>query len=116
MTIDPQPCRCGNPLPVIRVEGRSGDTLTLARPGGESVRILPLAIGSEAEEVAGVRRVQIVQVNPAALMVKIEPKAGADRESVAALGLHALPEPGAAESATRSGACPLVGFWQDDGA
>lgn len=84
VTVDPRPCRCGNPLPVIRVEGRSGDILALARAGGEIVRILPLAIGSEAEEVAGVRRVQIVQVSPAELVVKIEPEAGANREGVEA--------------------------------
>lgn len=83
VTLDPQPCPCGSPLPVIRVEGRSSDILTLARPGGETVSILPLAIGSEAEEAPGVRRVQIVQVGPTELMVKIEPEGGADREGVA---------------------------------
>jgi phenylacetate-coenzyme A ligase PaaK-like adenylate-forming protein len=82
VTLDPQPCLCGSPLPVIRVEGRSGDILTLAAPGGETVRVLPLAIGSEAEEVAGVRRVQIIQVDPAALLVKLEPVADADRDVV----------------------------------
>ena len=82
VTVDPQPCPCGSPLPVIRVEGRSGDILALAAPHGETVRVLPLAIGSEAEEVAGVRRVQLIQVSPAALLVKIEPEAGADRETV----------------------------------
>jgi phenylacetate-coenzyme A ligase PaaK-like adenylate-forming protein len=83
VTVDPQPCPCGSPLPVIRVEGRSGDILALAAPHGATVRVLPLAIGSAAEEVAGVRRVQIVQVGPAALMVKVEPEAGTDRDTLA---------------------------------
>ena len=82
MTVNPQPCPCGSPLPVIRVEGRSGDILALAAPNGETIRVLPLAIGSEAEEVAGVRRVQIIQVGPAALLVKVEPETGAGCETV----------------------------------
>jgi phenylacetate-coenzyme A ligase PaaK-like adenylate-forming protein len=83
VTVDAAPCPCGSPLPVIRVEGRSGDVLALAAPSGETIRVLPLAIGSEAEEVAGVRRAQIVQVGPAALTVRIEGEAGADRGGVA---------------------------------
>lgn len=57
--------------------------LTLARPGTETGHILPLAFGSEGEEVPGVRRVQIIQAGPTALVVKIEPGAGADRAAVA---------------------------------
>jgi phenylacetate-CoA ligase len=83
VTVDLQPCPCGSPLPVIRVEGRSGDLLALTAADGTTVRILPLAIGSVAEEVAGVRRVQIIQVGPTALVVKLEPEIGAARAAVA---------------------------------
>ena len=83
VTLVPGRCGCGSPLPVVRVEGRAGDILTLAAANGETVRVLPLAIGSEAEEAAGVRRVQVIQTAPTALLVKLEPVAGADRALVA---------------------------------
>jgi len=92
VTVDHRPCPCGSPLPVIRAEGRSGDILALTAANAEVIRVLPLAIGSEAEEVAGVRRVQIIQVGPAALLVKLEPEAGASRESVAVAMQHRLGE------------------------
>ena len=90
VTVVAEPCTCGSLLAVIRVEGRSGDILALAAPNGETIRVLPLAIGSEAEEVAGVRRVQIIQVGPSTLLVKLEPEAGSDRGTVTSQVQHRL--------------------------
>jgi len=84
ITVDPEPCPCGSPLPVIRVEGRSADILRLAGAGGGTVRVLPLAIGGEAEEVPGVHRVQLVHDAPARLLLRLETEPGADRAAVAA--------------------------------
>lgn len=90
VTLDPRPCACGNPLPVIRVEGRSGDILALTTATGAIIRLLPLAVGSEVEEVAGVRRAQVIQTAPAALLVKIEPVAGTERDVAASRVQHRL--------------------------
>ncbi len=39
----PEPCPCGNPLPAIRVWGRTADLLTFPTPSGQSVTLTPLA-------------------------------------------------------------------------
>ena len=83
VTMLAEPCPCGSPLPALRVEGRSGDILALTTAHGETVRVLPLAIGSAAEEPPGLRRVQVIQTAPDALLVRLEPEAGADRAAVA---------------------------------
>jgi hypothetical protein len=57
----------GRNLEVFSVSALLGETvdgLTLGAADGKIIRVLPPAIGSEAEEVAGVRRRQIVQVGP----------------------------------------------------
>ena len=84
ITVDPAPCPCGSPLPVIRVEGRSRDLLLLRDAGGAMVRILPLAISSVAEEAAGVHRVQLVQTEPSAVLIRLEAERGADHALVGA--------------------------------
>ena len=72
ITVDPDPCPCGNPLPVIQVEGRRDDVLYLQGPNGESVPILPMALATVVEEVPGVTRYQIIQTAPAELSLRIE--------------------------------------------
>lgn len=72
ITVDPDPCPCGNPLPVIQVEGRRDDVLYLQTPAGESVPILPMALATVVEEVPGVTRYQIIQTAPAELSLRIE--------------------------------------------
>lgn len=78
----PDPCPCGSPLPAIRVVGRRDDVLSLAGADGTAVSILPLAIGSVVEETPGVHRCQILQTGPAAIRLRLEPRAGADAEQV----------------------------------
>jgi phenylacetate-coenzyme A ligase PaaK-like adenylate-forming protein len=61
MTVNPEPCPCGNPLPAIRVEGRRDDVLSMRAPNGSFVRLLPLALTTVVEEAAHPHRFQIVQ-------------------------------------------------------
>ena len=60
-------CGCGSLLPVIEVEGRSDDTLTVQGRGGRPVRLLPLALGTVLEEEAGLADFQLLQQGPARL-------------------------------------------------
>lgn len=76
----PGPCPCGNPLPAIRVRGRSADVLTFPTEGGERVSIPPLAL--EVDQVPGVELFQIVQTTPTSLRVRLRPAPGADPERV----------------------------------
>lgn len=76
----PDPCPCGNPLPAIRVRGRSADVLTFPTEGGERVSIPPLAL--EVDQVPGVELSQVVQTTPTTLRVRLRPASGADPERV----------------------------------
>ncbi|MFD1214444.1 phenylacetate--CoA ligase family protein, partial [Arthrobacter sp. GCM10027362] len=80
VALDPRRCRCGSPLPTLRVEGRTDEILRLAGPQGE-VPLLPMALATVVEETPGVGRFQLVQTGPAALSVRLEPLPGwaADR-------------------------------------
>ncbi len=73
-------CPCGNPLPAIRVKGRSADVLMFFADGGERISIPPLAF--EVDHVPGVELFQIVQRTPTALSVRIKPASGADPHQV----------------------------------
>jgi phenylacetate-coenzyme A ligase PaaK-like adenylate-forming protein len=89
----PDPCPCGNPLPAIRVAGRSDDVLCLRRSDGQNVRLLPLAIGSVVDTTRGVHRSQLIQTDPAAIRVRLEPETNADVERMwrdALANLHAF--------------------------
>ncbi|WP_322861220.1 phenylacetate--CoA ligase family protein [Mycobacterium europaeum] len=66
------PCACGNRLPGITVEGRTGDLLSFDAPDGTSVTVLPLALGTVVEETPGVRRFQVIRTSPLAVTVRLE--------------------------------------------
>jgi phenylacetate-coenzyme A ligase PaaK-like adenylate-forming protein len=74
----PTPCPCGNPLPAIRVQGRSAEVLTFSKEDGGRVSIPPLAL--EMDQVPGVEVSQVVQTSPTSLRVRLLPAAGADPE------------------------------------
>jgi phenylacetate-coenzyme A ligase PaaK-like adenylate-forming protein len=82
ITVNPDPCPCGNPLPAIRVEGRRDDILAFQTPGGETVQVLPLALATVIEETPGVHRFQVIQTAPASLSVRLEVTPGADEALV----------------------------------
>ena len=46
ITVKPDPCPCGNPLPAIRVEGRRDDVVSMLAPDGKLVRLLPMPCGA----------------------------------------------------------------------
>lgn len=75
-----EPCPCGNPLPAIRVKGRSADVLVFSTGAGERVSIPPLAF--EVDHIPGVELFQIIQSTPTALRVRIKPAEGADPNQV----------------------------------
>lgn len=74
----PDPCPCGNPLPAIRVQGRSADVLSFRTESGEQVAIAPLAF--EVDHVPGVELFQIVQTTPTNLRVRLRLAASADQD------------------------------------
>lgn len=76
----PDPCPCGNPLPAIRVRGRSADVLSFPTEGGGRVSIPPLAL--EVDHVPGVELSQIVQTTPTNLRVRLRPSPGAEPDGV----------------------------------
>jgi phenylacetate-coenzyme A ligase PaaK-like adenylate-forming protein len=76
----PDPCPCGNPLPAIRVHGRSSEVLTFPTPGGGQVTIPPLAF--EIDHLPGLALSQIVQTEPARLRVRLLIDVGADPDTV----------------------------------
>lgn len=80
VTVKPEPCVCGSPLPAIRVEGRRDDVLSLRAPDGRIIRLLPLALTTVVEEAAHVHRFQIVQTAADRLSLRLDP--GEDRLAV----------------------------------
>lgn len=68
----PDPCPCGNPLPAIRVEGRRNQTLKLPAADGREISILPMAITTVLDTLAGLSCFQIIQSRRNALTVRCE--------------------------------------------
>jgi putative adenylate-forming enzyme len=68
----PEPCRCGSPLPALRIEGRHNDVLSLVAPNGSAVRLPPLALTTVVEEAVDIHRFQIVQTGRDRLMLRVD--------------------------------------------
>ncbi|CEJ16005.1 hypothetical protein BN1110_06356 [bacterium YEK0313] len=77
----PDPCPCCNPLPAIRVQGRSADVLTFRASTGE-VRLPPLALTQRIEAVRGITLFQLAQTAPAALEMHLQLAPTANAETV----------------------------------
>ncbi len=75
----PDPCPYGSPFPAVRVEERRDDIIYMYATDGRMVPLLPLVLGSVVEEMPGVWRFQIIQVDPRTLHVRLETEVGADR-------------------------------------
>lgn len=69
--LNPDPCPCGSPFPVIHVIGRTNEILTFPTQQDGTVQILPLAIATVAEETPGVYSCQIIQTAPLQLLVRL---------------------------------------------
>jgi phenylacetate-CoA ligase len=73
-------CACGSTLPVIEVQGRADDVLTLEDSNGHEVHLAPLALTTVLEDEAGVFDFQLCQRGPQALRLDVYgggPHAGA---------------------------------------
>jgi phenylacetate-coenzyme A ligase PaaK-like adenylate-forming protein len=67
----PQRCACGSALPVIEVQGRVDDLLSLADASGRTVRLSPLALVTVLEDDAGVFDFQLEQQHATALSLHV---------------------------------------------
>jgi phenylacetate-coenzyme A ligase PaaK-like adenylate-forming protein len=65
------PCPCGSHLPVVQVQGRIDDLLTLRARDGHAVPLVPLALTTVLEEGAGVFDFELVQTGPARLRLNL---------------------------------------------
>ena len=73
-------CTCGSALPVIEVQGRADDVLTLEDADGHEVHLAPLALTTVLEDEGGVFDFQLCQGGPQALRLDVfggGPHAGA---------------------------------------
>ena len=77
----PDACPCGNPLPAIRVKGRTADVLKFPAEAGE-VAIAPLAFVTVLDGVPGIQLFQVLQTAPTALRVRVRLAADSDAERV----------------------------------
>jgi phenylacetate-CoA ligase len=76
----PGACGCGSSLPVIDVQGRADDVLTLEDSQGHAVHLAPLALTTVLEDEAGVFDFQLAQRGPHSLRLDVYgggPHAGA---------------------------------------
>jgi phenylacetate-coenzyme A ligase PaaK-like adenylate-forming protein len=101
LTVNPEPCACGSPLPAIRVEGRTDEILRFARPDGTRVPILPLALWSVIKETPGVHRFQVLQTGLSAMRIRLETKSAATNG--AANGVWEALQPRVSEFLKRQG-------------
>ena len=79
ITMRRERCDCGSHLPVIEVEGRCDDPLVMAGRDGQAVTLLPLALTTVLEDVAGVFDFQLIQRDHHTLVLRLDlsgPQAG----------------------------------------
>ena len=92
-------CRCGSRLPAFRLEGRTEEPLAMRTARGKAVHLLPLALTTVVEEVAGAHRFQIAKVGPSQLALRFEASGGsAPSRSVRVKAAEALKAHLAAQS------------------
>ncbi len=72
VTIEAEPCECGDERPTLRVSGRADDVLEFDARHGEFVRVLPLAIETVLEEDSGLSHFQLTQTARDELRLRIE--------------------------------------------
>jgi phenylacetate-coenzyme A ligase PaaK-like adenylate-forming protein len=82
ITVQPGPCRCGNPLPAIRVAGRRDDILSFQPPDGAMIQVMPLAITTMLEKIPGLERYQLIQDGSATLSIRLEVSPGSSEPQV----------------------------------
>lgn len=78
VTVSPERCACGSPLPVIEVIGRTDDALTMKGKDGSIVTLLPLALTTVLEDRAGVFDFQLHQLDKSKLELNLPGTANED--------------------------------------
>lgn len=78
----PDPCPCGDPLPAIRVQGRTADLLAFPAQGSGSITITALTLNTLLDNIPAVEVAQIVQTSPTDLRLRLQVAADADPEQV----------------------------------
>lgn len=71
ITLHAEGCECGSPLPVMEVQGRRDDPLTMAGCDGHPVTLLPLALTTVLEDRAGVFDFQLRQHDDHTLVLRL---------------------------------------------
>ena len=82
ITLLPEPCGCGSPLPSIRVEGRTDEILTFRSATGETVSLLPTALTASVTETPGLHRFQLIRKGFDRLVVRFESQPGWEPDRV----------------------------------
>ena len=82
ISLKPERCPCGSPLPALWVEGRRNELISFRREDGEVVKLPPRALSMVIDFTPGVYRCQAIKTSPAGLKIRIEGEAGADEERV----------------------------------
>lgn len=88
ITVRPDPCPCGSPLPAVYVEGRAGDILHMQTPSHDTIAVLPLAIGTIVDETPGIVLAQVIQTGESTLTLRLESAQGAGSSAPTELWQH----------------------------
>ncbi|HYN99518.1 MAG TPA: phenylacetate--CoA ligase family protein, partial [Actinomycetota bacterium] len=71
VTVRPDPCPCGSPLPAIRVEGRTSDRVQFQDPQGKAVVLLGMNLYTIFLDVPGVASGQALQTGDNELQIRL---------------------------------------------
>ncbi|SEQ79189.1 phenylacetate--CoA ligase family protein [Giesbergeria anulus] len=82
LTLHPERCACGSPLPVITVQGRRDEPLIMAGANGQPVTLLPLALSTVLEDEAGVFDFYLHQLDDTTLVLHIPLEGEAGRAAM----------------------------------
>lgn len=82
--INPKPCECGDPLPLIEVLGRTNDILTVISPGGKKFRLSPVPLLMTFSRVLNLKKFQIIHDRQNHLLINYIPDKEGEEEEVEA--------------------------------
>lgn len=91
IVLSPEPCACGSALPVLEVQGRQDDPLTMAGAKGHTITLLPMALSTVLEEEAGVYDYELLQRDAHTLVLRL-PLSEAEAQEPLRRGCAALLE------------------------
>lgn len=83
LTLHPERCACGSPLPVISVQGRHDEPLVMAGANGQMVTLLPMALSTVLEDEAGVFDFYLHQIDDTTLVLQLPLEGDVGRAAVA---------------------------------